>query len=38
MSEEQARNIEVSSEEIKELAQAIARRIAIVGKNMKKGK
>jgi len=38
IAEEQGRNIEVSSEEVKELAQAIARRIAMVGEKYEKTK
>jgi len=38
MAGEKGRNIEVSSEEIKELAQAIARRIAIVGEKYEQTK
>jgi len=38
IAEGQGRNIEVSSEEIKELAQAIASRIAIVGEKYEKTK
>ena len=36
MAEEQGRNIEVNSEEIKELAQSIASRIAVVGEKYEK--
>ncbi len=38
MAEEQRRNIEVSSEEIKKLAQSMASRIAVIGKKYEKMK